>query len=237
LGFGALFALLRAWQGKRLTTHAIFVLGASVALVLGGTLLLWLLECRHEFAGVPVVRGLKHAFFQSVTTRTAGFNTMDLARLQPATQLVMMALMFVGAAPGSTGGGVKVTTVVVLFAVMRAVLQGREAVVLGSGQVSAKSVRNAVALWRVAGMGLAVGLLVLLTTQKLSPMGLAFETVSALGTVGLSLGLTAALTPVGKLCIVVLMFVGRVGPLTLLVMMRPRKRPAVKYPVADIMIG
>jgi trk system potassium uptake protein TrkH len=145
--------------------------------------------------------------------------------------------MFIGAAPGSTGGGIKVTTFVVLLLLVRAVLAGREDVVVFGRKVERLTVLNAAVLAFLGILALTVSAIFLLATQPLPPGKILFEAFSAFGTVGLSLGVTSSLTPAGKLAVIFLMLFGRVGPLTVLVMMRPRKRPAVDYPTAKVMIG
>ena len=238
LGFGTLFFLLRLpGHHRSLGLHVRLVLTMTAVLALGGTALIWYLEQGAAFAQSSLGGSVLHAWFQSVTARTAGFNTCDLTRLTPATHLVLMILMFVGAAPGSTGGGVKVTTLAVLLLVIRAVLGGRRHVVCANRKVDTSVILNAIALVGLAAVALAAAAVVLLATQPLPEGPLLFEAMSAFGTVGLSLGVTSSLTSVGKVVIVLLMFVGRVGPLTLLIMMQPRRRPVLDHPSANVMIG
>ena len=238
LGFGVLRSFYSVHRtGRRLDTHSYLVLSATVILLCGGTALIWLLEQNNTLADTPLPGKLLHTFFQAVTARTAGFNTMDMAELAPVTRMVMLVLMFIGAAPGSTGGGIKVTTLVVLFAVVRSVVLGREAVVVRGRRVSQAGVLSAVALLLLAAVSIVGVTAVLFLSQNAPLDALFFEAVSAFGTVGLSHGITPDLTAAGKLCIIVLMFVGRVGPLTLLLTMRPSRRASIGYPSANVMIG
>jgi trk system potassium uptake protein TrkH len=239
LGFGVLFTVLSlaATRRARIGPHVKLVLIMTAVLSLGGALLFYTFERDGVLAGMTGRDALVNAWFQSVTTRTAGFNTVDMSLLAPATDLLMRILMFVGAAPGSTGGGIKVTTAVILVLLVRSIFLGRKDVVVLGRRIESETVINAAALFCISLSVLLAAVVLLLATQPLPPGRLVFEAVSALGTVGLSQGVTAQLNPVGKLIIIGLMFVGRVGPLSLLVMMRPRTAPTVNYPSAKVMIG
>lgn len=239
LGFSVLYSLQSVvFRGTRLSFHAHLVLGITVALVLGGTAALLAFE-----DGNPVWlsqsegQRILHAFFQSVTTRTAGFNSVDLTHLTRPSLTLMMALMFIGAAPGSTGGGVKVTTVLVLYAVVASVMHGRDEVVLRKRRIDFDTVAGAVALVVLGVVLTGACVAVLVRTESLPATRLAFEAISAFGTVGLSLGITPQLSMWGKLCIVLLMFVGRVGLLSFLVLARPSRRTKLRHPTAELMIG
>lgn len=238
LGFGILYALVTFNRKMLFSTHGAIVLSSYFVLIFGGMLLIWLFEINSSFHDYSPGQSALHAFFQSVTTRTAGFNSIDYSNLSPATVLFMIGMMFIGAAPGGTGGGVKVTTMVILAAVVWSVLNGHRSVIIRKSRISKTTVYNAVALIAL-GLTACMSFMLLLfvSQQNLSMRDLAFEAVSAFGTVGLSLGITAKLDIIGKCCIILLMFMGRVGPLTLLVMMRPGRRPAVRYPEANVMIG
>jgi trk system potassium uptake protein TrkH len=238
LGFGLLYGLSQVLRrGRPNAMHLKIVLFSTVALLLIGTIGLWLLERPRAFADMSFGESLMHAWFQSVTTRTAGFNTVDISRMGTVSHGLMMALMFIGAAPGSTAGGIKVTTFVVLLLVIRAVIRGRDSVTYSGRRIENTTVMNATALVCLAFFVLTAISALLLQTQALPADMLLFEAVSAFGTVGLSLGATAHLSTVGKLGIIVLMFFGRVGPLTLLILMRPAATPRRTFPSANVMIG
>ena len=244
LGFSVLYTLLHLRSrrpGTSLPPQARLMLYGSVLLWLGGMVCFWLAERRGVLAGFSWHDAWINAWFQSVTARTAGFNTVDMADLSPASELLLRVLMFIGAGPGSTGGGIKVTTTAVLVLLVVARLHGRRHVVVFGRRLDEDSTVDAIV---VAILGLVAVLLVsvlLVVTQGLSatltPRMLSFETISAFGTVGLSQGATAQLNVVGRLLITGLMFVGRVGPLTLLVLMRPGRRSHVDYPPARVMVG
>lgn len=239
LGFGVLYTLFRLPGSRRANSgpHVKLVLVTSAVLTLGGTLFLLAAEHNHSLAGMSWQDALVNAWFQSVTARTAGFNTVDLGQLSPASNLLMNLLMFIGAAPGSTGGGVKVTTIAVLFLLVRSVLHGREQVTAFGRRIEPATVIRSTALICLSGLAVALAAIVLLATQSIPTADLLFETVSAFGTVGLSTGATGQLDGLGKLVIIGLMFIGRVGPLTLLVMMRPRRGSSIEYPAARVMVG
>lgn len=238
LGFGVLLSLVGLLRHRtRLSPYVRLVLCLTVMLAVGGTLLVWVLERNSALAGFSTRDALINAWFQAITPRTAGFNTLSLNAFRPATKLLTTFLMFVGAAPGSTGGGVKVTTLGVLLLLMRASLRGRRHVTVFGHRLPDSTVLNAAALICMSIGAVTVASLVLLATQSLPPSDVLFEAVSAFGTVGLSLGVTSSLSTAGKVVIILLMFVGRIGPLTFLVMVRPQKRPEVEYPFANVMVG
>jgi len=238
LGFGVIYSLLRALtERRRPGLHVRIVLGMTAILLASGAVILWLLEHGRTFSGGGIGTSFVHAWFQSVTARTAGFNTVPIGEMRSASLLVLMVLMFIGAAPGSTAGGVKVTTVAVLWAAAAAVMRGRTSVVMSARRIAPRTVLNAALLVCVAGTGIVIVCILLTITEEAPVLPLLFEAVSAFGTVGLSCGVTPHLTVFGKLCLIVLMFAGRVGPLTLLVMMQPRRVSAVEYPIADVAVG
>lgn len=239
LGFGVLYSLFHL-SGKRRANsgaHVKLVLVTSAILTLGGTLFLFLVERQHSLAGMSFGNALANAWFQSVTARTAGFNTVDMRQYSPASVLLTLLLMFVGAAPGSTGGGIKVTTLAVFFLLVRSILYGDNQVKAFGRRIEEDTVRKSTALVCLSGLAVALAALLLLLTQDALAADLVFETFSAFGTVGLSTGATGQLDGFGKLVIVGLMFLGRVGALSLLMLMRPRRRSNIEYPTARVMVG
>ena len=205
------------------------------------------LEWDNALRGLPVGERLLASWFQSVTPRTAGFNTIDYGRASPDTLFVTIFLMFVGASPGSTGGGLKTTTFGLLVALVIARWRGR-----GRASVFRRTIPHAVmdraltlTLLAWALVSMAIGLLVLTETHGLpfavaEPrfLALMFEAVSAFGTVGLSTGITSSLSPAGKLVLVALMFAGRVGPLTLVLAVGPRQQKGrFRYAEENVMVG
>jgi trk system potassium uptake protein TrkH len=245
LGFPVLHGLgsaarrrLRGQRGVLFSLHTRLALLSTGVLLLGGTGVILLLEHNAVVAHLPWPERLWAAAFQSVTARTAGFNTVDTGALRPATLLVLMSLMFVGGCPGSTAGGVKTTTAATMLATLRATLRGRERVEAFRRTIPAEQVGKALALVAISLATVALGILLLLASQQEESLGLAFEAVSAFGTVGLSTGVTSRLAPWGKLVLMGLMFVGRTGPLTLGFALALRERASrVSFPTEKILIG
>jgi trk system potassium uptake protein TrkH len=247
LGFGVfvqVFAWLRGrWsRGRghrhRLDLHARIVLGLSAFLLVGGGAAIALLEWNHAFAGQPFFFKLSQAFFQSATCRTAGFNSMDLNLLSRASLFLMVILMFIGGAPGSTAGGVKVTALAIVWANLRSVGAGLSRVRLGRWEIEPVQVNRSMLVLSSGLVVAAFSIFVLLITEDSKLLPTVFEVFSALGTVGLSLGLTAELSVAGKVLIILLMFMGRLGPLTLAAsLVGVGVEPGVRYPRGRILIG
>lgn len=242
LGFAVLAALW--WRMRRpdpgpMSVQVKTVLGASAVLIVLGAGLYAAVEWERSLADLSVVDRLLNALFQSVTLRTAGYNSVSYEQLAPATVLGMIAWMFIGAAPGSTGGGVKVTTVVVLLAAIRGIVRGNEPVRLFDREVPNDIVLRSLAITVIAAALVGAGLFLLLLFEPLPFDDLAFEVVSAFGTVGLTIGATERLGPVGKLIIIAIMFVGRTGPLTLALLLGTgaARPPAVRHPQTRLMVG
>jgi trk system potassium uptake protein TrkH len=223
---------------RRLTVHSRLVLSTSALLVVAGTVVFFFFEYDNVLAHLPLGTKLLAALFQSVTPRTAGFNTVPLVGLKPVTILLWSLLMFIGASPGGTGGGIKTTTLAVLFLAVRNRIAGREDVEFRGRLVPRDVVYRATSIAAVSA-AIAIGFYALLLITERAPFSdILFETVSAFGTVGLSTGVTPHLTAAGKVAIVVLMYVGRLGPLTLALAMRAREpRLPITYPEARILVG
>jgi trk system potassium uptake protein len=240
-GFGVLVGLGRlvlAPRQARLSLHARVVLVTSAVLVWAGALAYFLLEFDRSLAHLSLPGKLLASFFQSVTARTAGFNTVDIAQIKPATALVLMVLMFIGASPASTGGGIKTTTFALVSLAIRALVSERDDIeVFGRRIVPAQAMR-ALALGGATLLTLAGGFGVLLLTEQLDFTKLAFEATSALATVGLSMGTTPQLTTAGRLVVCGLMFLGRVGPLTVVAAASARRHSArLDLPEDRVLVG
>ncbi len=225
-------------QAARLSTHALLVLRTTMLLIGAGAILFFFFEYDGALSGLPLGTKLLASLFQSVTTRTAGFNTVPLDALRPVTLLVVILLMYVGASPGGTGGGVKTSTLAVLFLTFRNLVAGREQVEVANRTIPRETVYRAIAI-ASGGVAVIVAILaVLLVTESFPFQNILFEVTSAFGTVGLSTGITPLLSPAGKLGIILLMYVGRLGPLTLALAMRTRlSRLPIEFPQARIVIG
>lgn len=210
----------------------------SLLLVVAGAGLYYLLESRHALAGMPLPRKYGAALFQSITLRTAGFDTVSFATVRRATLLIVLPFMFIGGASGGTAGGVKVGTVAILSAeIRRFFLRQHDAVLMGR-RLPGRLITQATALVLSGVLIAGAALVVLVLSEPFAVEALMFEVVSALGTVGLSTGITSELSRIGRTVIILLMFVGRLGPLTLLAAFRPERRePPVYRPDGEIPVG
>ncbi len=231
------FSWLRSGRAPVLKTHIKVVLWMTAALVLSGFGLYAAVEWDASLAGLGAGDKLCNALFQSVTLRTAGFNSVPMSGLHPGSSLFMMVFMFIGACPGGTGGGIKTTTLFVLLAGVSTIGGHRSRVVVDNRQIPDRLMMRSGVLVSVYLGALIVGLFLLVLTQVGSFEALAFEAFSALGTVGLSLGVTGQLDPVGKFVIIAMMFVGRLGPLTVALLLSGRQERRVEYPAARFLIG
>jgi len=241
-GMAGLKGMVRGARRRpyRLNWYSVVVLRASLGLSLAGAVfLLVAILAGPAPAGKPGSI-LLTALFQSVTCRTAGFNTVVVGDLARGALLVMMGLMFIGAAPGSCAGGIKVTTFRVLVAHLVSELRGRDQVVLGRMAVRRETVRRAVVLFTFSAL-LVIGAIFVLCLSEAGEvrfLDIAFEAVSAFGTAGLSTGLTPRLSGTGKGVIILLMFMGRLGPLVFLgVLQSLARREAFARPESDLLIG
>ena len=235
-GFGVLFGLRELWL-RRAGLQVKLVVASNLAL-LGVAFVVWLLlEWNGVLDGLGFAGRVNNAWFQAVTLRTAGFSSVDYDGLSHATIIMMIVWMFVGASPGSTGGGVKTTTVAVLIAAVVSVVRGRPDAEAFGRRIPQAVVYRAAALVTISATIVFAGSFALMMTQGFAFDSVLFEAVSAFGTVGLSLGITAEFDRVGKLLIMVLMFVGRTGPLTMVLLFRRRDPAPTRYPEEEVMVG
>lgn len=230
----------------RMTLQTKLAAGVSLLLIAAGTAFTLLFEWNHTLLDQPLAQKFSWAALHSIMTRTAGFNVVDLGEMQPATLLFSMVLMFIGGSPGSTAGGIKTVTLAVLFCTARAALLRQDTVHVFGRRIEARTSAIALMLSMLALATLTTGTGCLMLTELGEPastanggwLGLIFEAVSAFGTVGLSTGVTGLLTLSGKIVIMTLMFVGRVGPLMLAVYLaRPVHPWHIRHPEEDVSIG
>ena len=229
---------LRTRRGRRrLSLHVRLVLLGTAVLLVGPAVLIAVVEWGHALGHLAPLDRLHNAWFQSATTRTAGFYSVDPNALQPTTVTLMMVLMFIGGAPGSTAGGAKITTIAVLVLAVIAAIEGRNEVEVSRRRIPHEVVYRAGAIATLCMLTVGGALFALQVTQAQPMESLLFEAVSAMGTGGLSLGATARLDDFGKLVIMGCMFAGRVGPLTLFLLLSDTRRngrahlPAEPVPV------
>lgn len=240
LGFPVLLQLRKEFRRPlHWSMNTKLVLWATVVLLVGGTVYITVLEWNNpDTLGAMNPWGrLLAGFFQSVQTRTAGFNSVDIGAMRDETWLGMDVLMFIGGGPAGTAGGIKVTTFAVLFFIMMTELRGEGAVNIFGKRLSRAVHRQAITVVLIAVAAVVVGAVILMLLSGENLDRAMFETVSAFATVGLSTGITASLSPAAQLVLVVLMFLGRLGPLTLgsaialrerrILYELPKERPAI----------
>lgn len=229
---------MRGARAPRWSLHSRVVLASSAILVGSLTGVLLMLEWSRSLSSLGWGERLLAALFQSVSARTAGFNTVDLAVMEPATWLILCAFMFVGASPGSTGGGIKTSTLATLAASLRSLLRGEDQPRLFDRVLPATVVQRAIGIAFLSGLLVATFSFLLMLTDDAEPFRLVFEVVSAFATVGYSTGVTPELSPAGRLVVTAAMLVGRVGPITMAMALAGRQGNRAMRPVEErVLIG
>lgn len=240
LGFTVLIDLWSKKGFRKLSLHAKLMITGTCIINLLALMLIFGLECHnpHTLGSLPSL-GSKWwaAYFQAVTPRSAGFSTLPIDSLNESTLMLVMLLMFVGAGSASTGGGIKLTTFLVMILAVTTYLRGKKEIVVGKRSLSEQIVFRSLAIGVMAATFIFVGAFLLNLTEEQPFLPLLFESVSAFGTVGLSMGITDTLSPVGKLIITLMMFVGKIGPLTLAFSLAKPDRPLIRYPSESILTG
>jgi trk system potassium uptake protein TrkH len=248
IGFIVLYEVFARFRGlqKKLSIHSRVVLVMTAILIVAGALLFYLFEMNHILQGASVKTQILTSFFQSVVPRTAGFNTVDIGQLTNATILVMIILMFIGASPGSTGGGIKTTSFTLLLMMIWSRFKGSEDVNMFNRTIPREILTRTITIIFASAFSICLITSILLLAggaENLHPtqsrhffVEYLFETVSAFGTVGLSMGITAKMNDLQKLAIIVMMFAGRVGPLTLAFAWSASKR-GLTYAEEQVMVG
>lgn len=231
------------WENRRFrdySLHTKLVLVATGFLIIFGMVVILLIEWDNPatIQNLSLKGKLLASYFQSVSPRTAGYNTIPIGEMESATLFFIVILMFIGASPSSTGGGIKTTTAGILVAAITALIRGKEDVEIFDRQIAKSIVYKAFALVFIAG-ALVIFVTMMLSLSEGAPfLHILFEVVSAFGTVGLTAGLTPTLTVSGKLWIILTMFAGRVGPVTLALALAMRqRRTVVQYPEGKVIIG
>jgi trk system potassium uptake protein len=240
LGFPVLVNLYRYRRVRRLTLHSKLVLVTTAALILVGVLSVALLEWGNPatLGDNPIGTRLWMCLFQGVTPRTAGFSTVGYAQMRELTLFLQIALMFVGTAPSSTGGGVKVTTFALLVLVLLAQAQGQEEVSAFGRRVPRQLMQKTLVVLSLSALLVIAAALALMVSDSLRLLPAIFEITSAFGTVGLSMNVSQELTTFGKLLVAGVMFLGRVGPITMILALSARQKVrGYVYPQEDIAIG
>jgi trk system potassium uptake protein len=225
------------WKNWKLLTRV--TVYSSAALLAFGTVTFFLLEYFNTLSELNFAEALVTSFFQSATTRSGGYHTVDVSALTVPTLLIMTILMFIGASPGSMGGGIKTTTFTVIILSVWATITGKKNIELGKRTIPPSASYKAFAVFTFAVVFNIFFLIILsITDGQYDILRLAFEQVSAFATVGLSTGITAGLSDVGKLVIILSMYIGRVGTITLALAISTRAySTAYKYPDTHVAIG
>ncbi|RKY59054.1 MAG: TrkH family potassium uptake protein [Candidatus Neomarinimicrobiota bacterium] len=228
----------RRIRRSNLTLNTKIVLIMTGFLIVTGMLLIYALEHKTNLLKYDLKTQYLGALFQSVTLRTAGFNTINFATLRIPTLLIMILFMFIGGASGSTAGGVKVNTVSVVYAYLKSVLYNRKETTLMNNYISKNTINKSFLIIFLALGAVFTGTIILGILEPFPLEKILFEVVSAFGTVGLSTGITGSLCTLSKLTIITLMFIGRLGPMTLIIALSQKpEQVRVKYPEGNILIG
>lgn len=240
IGFIVLSDLVEYKHTRKLSLHTKIVLTMTGLLIVIGTVVIFIFE----FTNTRTLGSLNGwekfwaSLFQSVSPRTAGANTIDIGAMRQASQFFMVLLMFIGASPGSTGGGIKTTTFAILIGAVFAMIRGKEDIVIYRYRLAKDRIFKAVTLTLLSLFLVIIVSMILSTTEDHSFLMILFDTTSAFGTVGLSMGLTADLSDIGKVLLSLTMFAGRLGPLTLAYALGPKnERELYRHPEGKITIG
>ena len=227
---------------KHFKVHTKIAITTSIALIFAGALIIFVAEY-----GNPTTIGLlslpekmMSSLFQSVTTRTAGFATLNMALMKNASLFVIIILMFIGGSPGGTAGGIKTTTFAIMILMITAELRGQKELIVFNRRIPREHFRKAFVVAFMLLATVTIGIIFLNLTESFDFLSISFEAVSAIATVGLSMGITSGLSSFGKVIIILLMYLGRIGPLTLMLSVNRsglRKGHELSYPVGDILIG
>lgn len=241
IGFAVEGDILKKRCWKKLRLQSKVVLMGYLILSVGGGLLIWAFEFNNPatIGNLPDGDQLMASMFQSVTARTAGFNTLDIASLRDDTLLFMMLLMFIGGAPASTAGGIKITTFAVVLMATVAMLRGKKDVVIYNRRISEDLIHKSMGVFVLCLLWLGIAFFLLLAIDnRQHPFHLVMcELFSAFGTVGLGVGITPEWHPVCKLILIMTMFIGRIGILTFTMAFLEKEASILRYPSEDMIIG
>lgn len=241
IGFTVMHDVMHRRKWHRFSLHTKIVLAVNSVLIVGGTLLIFGVESRYDgvLVGMPLAEQLANSAFMSVSCRTAGFNSFDIAASTQVTKFAMIILMFIGASPLSTGGGIKCTTIFVLLRSVWAIFRGENEVTVFGRTISTRARNQAFAIFTVGTLWVVtMGILLAVVDGETNDLGrVIFETVSAFGTVGMGIGITSEWDEWGKALLCLTMLLGRVGIMTFLLSLIQQRQSIVKYPKEEIMLG
>jgi len=240
IGFAVIAEVYSGKRFKNFSLQTKLVLSVTAILLIVGTIISFILEYSNPatIGNLPLGEKVIASYFLSVTPRTAGFNTVPTGALRSSTIFFTIILMFIGASPGSTGGGVKTTTFGALAAVLYSRATGRDDIELFKRRLGKETIYNALSIVLIALLLVVTVTMILTITEEAEFLDLFFEAVSAFGTVGLSTGVTGSLSIIGRIVIILTMFAGRVGPLTIALAVGERKdKVNIRYPKEKILVG
>ena len=233
------FVIIKRKKSKNLSITSKFSLLITFFLLTFGTILFLIFEYNNPstLGNMGFLDKFINSFFQSVTLRTAGFNTVPLGNIKPATVFISYIFMFIGASPGSTGGGIKTTTFGILILYAFGVLKRKEYVEVFKRRIDWELINKALAIVVISIFYIVVVTTIILSIESFTTDKVIYEVLSAFSTTGLSMGITAGLGIISKLILVVTMFIGRLGPMTVALAFTSNKTSSIKYPKEDILIG
>lgn len=239
IGFTVLTDLWYTKEFRKLTLHTKIMLFGTLGINMLAMFVLFVLEYSNPatLANFSFAEKLWASYFQAVTTRTAGFNSIDIGSMETASIIWMLLLMFVGAGSTSTGGGIKLTTFIIIILAVNTFIKGKHEIVVFKRSIHQNYVLKALAISTISILFIFGSLFILTITEQSDFLLLLFEVISAFGTVGLSMGITADLTDIGKGVIVFIMLLGKLGPLTLAYSLAKPRPAKVRYPNEDLLTG
>ncbi|UAL54866.1 TrkH family potassium uptake protein [Bacillus sp. CMF21] len=239
IGFTVLVDVWRKRSFKKFSLHTKLMLVGTLVINVTAMFIIFVIEYSNPATLGDLSSGSKllASYFQAVTPRTAGFNTLDMASLEDTTLFLMVILMFIGAGSASTGGGIKLTTAIIILLATITFLRGREEISIAKRSINTRYIVKALAITVASLLFVLVAVFILTLSENLTFMEILFEVVSAFGTVGLSMSVTPKLSDLGKEVIIFIMFLGKVGPLTLLFSIAKPQKQKIKYPNEDILTG
>ncbi|ASB86940.1 TrkH family potassium uptake protein [Bacillus sonorensis] len=239
IGFTVLLDLWTKRNFRKLSLHSKLMIVGTLIINTVAALMIFILEYTNPgtLGNLPLTEKLWGAYFQGVTPRTAGFNTIDIAQMTPPSLLLIIVLMFIGAGSASTGSGIKLTTFIVMILATITFLRGKSETVVFNRTIKMKTILRALAIIVISFLFVLLTVFILTITEPAPFLDIVFEVVSAFGTVGLSMGLTPELSTLGKSVIMMMMFIGRVGPLTMAFTLAKPKKAPIRHPEDEVITG
>lgn len=239
IGFTVIVDLWYTKELRKLSLHTKLMLIGTVVINILSMFIIFCLEYvnPNTLGSLTFMEKIWASYFQAVSPRTAGFNTIDIGAMETSSIIWTILLMFIGAGSTSTGGGIKLTTFLIIVLAVIAFIKDKDNIVVFRRTIEPKYVYKALAISSISVLFIFVSIFILDITEKAEFLPILFEVVSAFGTVGLSMGITGDLTEVGKSVIIYIMLLGKLGPLTLAYSLAKKNKPKIKYPSEDVLTG